>query len=151
MNEENFFVIILKMYRNQCSGDFLIYDFTFLLLRWSSKKIIGNEPNTSVIFIIRCFLGLVFDATEYGILTATVDNIHYDCFKFIFIVYSIFVVFLFVNILCGLEVIFSFFFSLYFKSLRLSVAIFIYETAVYFSFIPLQLVSQPEILFETFL
>lgn len=110
-----------------CGCDFLICDITFLLIRLLLEQLIGEQPSTSAIFVIRCYLGLVFDAIEYGILTATADNIDYDRFEDIFIVYGIFTMFVPVSFVCTLEV-FFFIYSLFFKCISLSVAFSIFTT-----------------------
>lgn len=114
-----------------CDCDFLICDFTILFIRCFSVKILEKQPSTNVIFVIRCFLGLVFDAIEFGILTATADNIDYDRFKYIFIVHAIFVEGILVIFCCKKEV-FIFIFALCFNCISLSVAISIFTTTSQF-------------------
>lgn len=110
-----------------CGCDFLICDLTFLFIRLFLEQLLGKQPSTSAIIVIRCYLGLVFDAIEYGILTATADNIDYDRFEDIFIVYGVFAVFILFSFLCTMEV-FIFIFALFFKCISLSVAISIFTT-----------------------
>lgn len=110
-----------------CGCDFLICDFTFLFIRIFSEKILDKNPRTSIIFVIRCLFGLLFDAIEYAILIFTADNIDYYRFKVIFIVFSVFVVFIFLSTCCKKEV-FVFIFTLFFKCITLSVAISIFTT-----------------------
>lgn len=64
-----------------CDCEVLVCDFTLLFFRFLSEKILDKQPNVNVIFFIRCVVGLVFDAIEFGILTATADNINYDRFE----------------------------------------------------------------------
>lgn len=81
-----------------CGLDFLIYDFTFLFFldvsqtRYWRKKTKHYIP--SITFVIQCLVGLVLDSIDYGIIVFTADNI-----DVIFIVYSVFIVLIFVCIL----------------------------------------------------
>lgn len=128
---QTLFVRILKMSDCGCGCDCLICDLTFLFIRFFFEKCLEKQPSTSAIFVIRCYLGLVFDAIEYGILTATADNIDYDRFEDIFIVYVLFAVFILLSFLCTLEV-FIFICALFFKCISLSVAISIFTTTLEF-------------------
>lgn len=122
------FVRIWKMCDCGCGCDFLICDFTLLFLGCFLEKVLKKQPRRSATFVIRCIVGLAFDAIEYGILTATEDDIDYDRFKYIFIVYSVFVVFILLTFWCTDKEVFIFIFALFFKCISLSVAISIFTT-----------------------
>lgn len=115
-----------------CDCDFLICDFTFLFIRCISEKKCDNKPSTNAIFVIRCLVGLLFDAIEYGILTATADNIKYDRFKDIFIVYGVFVAIILFTFLCTDKEVYIFIAALFFKCISLSVAFSIFTTTSHF-------------------
>lgn len=115
-----------------CGCAFLICDFTFLFFKCLSEMILGKQPNLSIIFLIRCFIGLVFDVTEYGILTATADDIDHDRFKTIFIVYAVFIVVISELLFLFNKEAFLFFFEVFFKCISLSVAISIFTTTSHF-------------------
>lgn len=115
----------------ECDCDFLICDFTLLFIRCFSEKVLDKQLSTNLIFVIRCFLGLVFDAIEFGILTATADNIDYDRFKDIFIVFSLFNIVILILFLLKKKV-YIFIFALFFKCISLSVAISIFTTSSQF-------------------
>lgn len=76
----------------------------------------------SITFVIRCLVGLVLDSIDYGIIVFTADNI-----DVIFIVYSVFIVLIFVCILWKKEG-FIFILTLCFKYITLLTAISIFTT-----------------------
>lgn len=115
----------------ECDCDFLICDFTLLFIRCFSEKVLDKQLSTNLIFVIRCFLGLVFDAIEFGILTATADNIDYDRFKDIFIVFLLFDIVILILFLLKKKV-YIFIVALFFKCISLSVAISIFTTSSQF-------------------
>lgn len=115
----------------ECDCDFLICDFTLLFIRCFSEKCLDKQLSTNLIFVIRCFLGLVFDAIEFGVLTATVDNIDCDRFKDIFIVFSLFNIVILILFLLKKKV-YIFIVALFFKCISLSVAIAKFTTTLTF-------------------
>lgn len=125
------FIRLWKMCDCGCDCDVLVCDFTLLFFRYFLEKILDKQPNLNRIFFIRCVVGLLFDAIEYAILTATADNIDYNRFQFIFFMYSVFIVMLGIFLLCKKEV-YIFIFALFFKCISLSVAISIFTTTSHF-------------------
>lgn len=111
-------------------SDWLLCDITLIVLRFLFEKHVdGRLSKESDIFLIRCFIGIVFDSIEYGILTATAaDSIDYGRFDSIFIAYGIFfaVVFLFC---CYSKEIFIFIFFVAFKGISLWMALTIFTTS----------------------
>lgn len=114
------------------------------------RKLNMEDPNTSLVFLIRCIIGLQFDAVEYGILTATADDIDYDRFRDIFIVYSVFVASIIVTFLCSKEV-YIFIFALFFKCISLSVAFSIFTTTSHFEWETIETIDSAEDFFTALL
>lgn len=107
--------------------DCLIFDVTMLFLRFIPEKFLRKKLNKNFNFLFRCYIGFTFDGIEYGILTATADDIDYGRFEAVFIVMGIFLGI--ITVLCCFNYnIYIFLAVLVFKSISLTIALFIFTT-----------------------
>lgn len=114
-----------------CMGncDLLLCDITMMAIRFLVEKILdGRQLKKNFSFLIRCYIGFVFDSIEYGILTATAaDSIDYGRFETIFIAYGIYLAVISLFCCCSMEI-FIFIFVLVFKGISLWMALLIFTT-----------------------
>lgn len=109
--------------------DLLLCDITLMVIRFLVEKIQdGRQLKKNLSFLIRCYIGVVFDSIEYGILKATAaDSIDYGRFETIFIAYGIYLAVVSLFWCCSMEI-FIFIFVLAFKGISLWMALSIFTT-----------------------
>jgi hypothetical protein len=96
-------------------------------------KCLDKKLNKNFNFLFRCYIGFTFDGIEYGILTATADNINYQRFEAIFIVMGFFIGIITVLCCCCNTNIYIVLTGFIFKTISLIIALFIFTTSMSFS------------------
>lgn len=94
------------------------------------KCFVGKKDKMNKSFLVRCYIGLLFDLTEYGILKGTASQINDDGFTAIFVFYGMFTALVtFLHLKKEKKDVYMFFYVWFFKCISLSVAICIFTTS----------------------
>lgn len=120
------------MCSSDCDCDLLVCDIAVVVLKFATEFFLDKEFNKNFNFLFRCYIGFTFDGIEYGILTATTDDIDYGQFESIFTMMVIFIGIITIFCCCSHGV-YLFLAALVFKSISLSIALNIFTTTTHFN------------------